>query len=67
MMRIVLIFLLCFIVINLFIGLFHLVRGNHKNGGASDNRVVRSLTIRIVGSILLFAIILIASYFSSPQ
>ena len=62
-MRIVLIFLLCFIVINLFIGLFHIVRGKSKN----NNDVVRALTIRVAASILLFAIILVVVYLTSQH
>ena len=62
-MRIVLIFLLCFIVINLFIGLFHIVRGKGKD----TSQVVRALTIRVVASILLFALILIMVYLTSGR
>ena len=40
MLRVISILLLCFILINLFVGLFHLLR----NKGDS-NKVVRSLTI----------------------
>ncbi|MCH9705058.1 MAG: DUF2909 domain-containing protein [Proteobacteria bacterium] len=60
-MRFVFIFLLCFVVINLFIGLFHIIRGKSKN----SNQVVRSLTIRVAISILLFAAILITVYLTS--
>ena len=60
-MRISLIFLLCFIVINLFIGLFHIVRGKP----ADSSKVVRALTIRVAASILLFAIILVVVYLTS--
>lgn len=60
-MRIILIFLLCFIIINLFIGLFGIIRGKSKN----TNQVVRSLTIRVAASIVLFAIILVIVYLTS--
>lgn len=60
-MRIILIFLLCFIVINLFIGLFHVVRGKPED----SNKVVRALTIRVAASILLFAVILVVVYLTS--
>lgn len=60
-MRIVLIFLLCFIVINLFIGLFHIVRGKDKGG----HQVVRALTIRVAASIVLFAVVLVVVYLTS--
>ena len=60
-MRIILIILLCFIVVNLFIGLYHIVRGKEKQ----TNQVVRSLTIRVAASIVLFAIILVVVYLTS--
>lgn len=62
-MRILLIFLLCFIVVNLFIGLFHIVRGKSRD----SNKVVRALTIRVAASIALFALILIIVYLTSDS
>ena len=63
MLRVISILLLCFILINLFVGLFHLLR----NKGDS-NKVVRSLTIRVALSILLFVFILVAARFGlSPN
>lgn len=54
------IFLLCFVVINLFIGLFHILRGRQ-----TDNKALRALTIRVAASVVLFAIILITTYFTT--
>lgn len=56
------IFLLCFIVINLFIGLYHILRGN-----SSNNKALRALTIRVAASVVLFAVILIYTYLVSQS
>lgn len=62
--KLVVFLLLCFIVVNLFIGLFRIMRGG---AGADKSRVVRSLTIRVAASILLFAFILVLLYLTSAQ
>ncbi|MGI9297293.1 MAG: DUF2909 domain-containing protein [Gammaproteobacteria bacterium] len=58
MLRIIAILLLCFIVVNLFAGLFHILRG--RDGGAKS---VRILALRVALSILLFVLIVAASQF----
>ena len=59
MLRVVFIFFICFIVVSLFIGLYHLVRG--KSGGA----VVNALTVRVVAAVVLLAIVLLAAHFGT--
>ena len=56
MLRIVLILLLCFIVINLFFGLYTILRDR-----SAGTRAVRTLTVRVVLSVLLFFLIMIAA------
>lgn len=58
MLRIIAILLICFIIINLFIGLWHLLREK-----SSSRKMVRALTIRVVLTIILFAIIIISANF----
>ncbi|MGU9951082.1 MAG: DUF2909 domain-containing protein [Gammaproteobacteria bacterium WSBS_2016_MAG_OTU1] len=58
MLRIVAILLLCFIIINLFVGLFYVLRG-----GKRGTKTVRALTIRVAASVLLFIIILLSAKF----
>jgi hypothetical protein len=60
MLRIVTILLLCFVVVNLFIGLYHILRG-----GDRSTKAVRALTIRVALAVLLFAVIIIASHFGA--
>ncbi|MDM5146941.1 twin transmembrane helix small protein [Candidatus Persebacteraceae bacterium Df01] len=57
-MRIIFILLLCFIFINLFIGLFHMLRDR-----SGSNKTVRALTIRVGLSVLLFVFIIVSSQF----
>ena len=54
MLRIITILLLCFVAVNLFAGLYHILR----NRGDST-RAVRALTWRVVLSVLLFALIVV--------
>ena len=56
MIRIITILLLCFIVVNLFAGLFHILR-NRKD----SHKAVRALTVRVGLSVLLFAVIVVLS------
>ncbi|MBE8158854.1 MAG: DUF2909 domain-containing protein, partial [Betaproteobacteria bacterium] len=56
MLRIIAILLLCFIAVNLFVGLFHILRG--KDRGA---KAVRILAIRVALSVLLFLLIIISA------
>ncbi len=56
MLRIITILLLCFIVVNLFAGLYHILR---NRGGDDSNRAVRALTVRVALSVLLFAVIIL--------
>lgn len=58
MLRIAAILLLCFIVVNLFAGLFHILRGREQGAKA-----VRMLALRVALSVLLFALIVAASQF----
>ena len=58
MLRIVAILLVCFIIVNLFIGLWHLLREK-----SSSRRMVRALTIRVVLTVILFALIIISAHF----
>ncbi len=60
MLRIIAIVLLCFIVVNLFIGLFHILRG----GGKSE-KTVRILALRVALSVLLFLLIVLSAWWSS--
>ena len=61
MLRVISILLLCFIIINLFVGLFHLLRNKKED----SHKVIRSLTIRVALSVLLFAFILVAAKFGA--
>lgn len=61
MIRVLFILLLCFVVVNLFVGLVRIVRGRDKE----TNAVVRSLTIRVAASLVLFALILVTVYLTS--
>lgn len=56
MLRIITILLLCFIVVNLFAGLYHILRNRQ---GKDSTRAVRALTWRVVLSVLLFALIVV--------
>ena len=56
MLRIVAILLICFILVNLFAGLWHLLR---DRGGST--KMVRALTIRVVLSVVLFALVIFLS------
>lgn len=56
MLRIIAIILLCFIVVNLFAGLFHILRD-----GGKSTKTVRVLAIRVALSVLLFLIIVISA------
>ncbi|MGI9346738.1 MAG: twin transmembrane helix small protein [Gammaproteobacteria bacterium] len=56
MIRIISILLLCFIVVNLFIGLFHMLRDR-----SSSTKTVRALTFRVGLSVALFIFILLSS------
>ena len=58
MIRVLGILLVCFILVNLFMGLVNIVRDRSRT-----NRVVRNLTLRIAFSILLFIVALAAIYF----
>ena len=55
MLRIIAILLLCFVIVNLFFGLYTLLRDR-----SGTYRTVRALTLRVVVSILLFALIMVA-------
>lgn len=58
--KIITILLLCFVVVNLFIGLYHLLRDRGQS-----TKMVRALTIRTALAVLLFAVILIAAHFGA--
>lgn len=58
MLRVVAILLICFIIVNLFIGLWHLLREK-----SSSRKMVRALTIRVVLTVLLFALIIVSAHF----
>lgn len=58
MLRIVAILLVCFIIVNLFIGLWHLLREK-----SSSRKMVRALTIRVVLTVVLFALIIVSAHF----
>ena len=58
MLRIIAILLLCFIIVNLFIGLWHLLRDR-----SGSRKMVRALTIRVALTVVLFAIIIISAHF----
>lgn len=62
MLRIIMIFLLCFVVINLFVGLFYILRGKK-----TDEKAVRALTIRVAASVALFLVVLVTAYLTSQQ
>ena len=63
MMRILAILLLCFVVVNLFVALYHLLR--EKSGSA---KTVRALTVRVVLSVVLFLLIIVSAHFGwSPK
>ena len=57
MLRIIAILLVCFIIVNLFIGLWHLLREK-----SSSRKMVRALTIRVVLTAILFALIIISAH-----
>ncbi|MGI9337284.1 MAG: twin transmembrane helix small protein [Gammaproteobacteria bacterium] len=54
MLRIITILLLCFIVVNLVAGLYHILRKSEDS-----TRAVRALTWRVVFSVLLFVLIVV--------
>ena len=58
MLRVIAILLVCFIIVNLFIGLWHLLREK-----SSSRKMVRALTIRVVLTVILFALIIISAHF----
>lgn len=58
MLRIIAILLLCFIAVNLFAGLYHILRGKDRGGKA-----VRLLAVRAALSVLLFMLVLISAQF----
>ena len=58
MLRVAAILLICFIIVNLFIGLWHLLREK-----SSSRKMVRALTIRVVLTVILFALIIISAHF----
>lgn len=60
MLRIIAILLLCFIIVNLFIGLWHLLR---DRSGSGSRKMVRALTIRVALTVVLFALIIITAHF----
>ena len=57
MLRVAAILLICFIIVNLFIGLWHLLREK-----SSSRKMVRALTIRVVLTVILFALIIISAH-----
>ena len=59
MLKIAAILLLCFIVVNLFAGLYYVLRG-----GDRGTKTARALTLRVALSVLLFVFVLIAAQFS---
>ncbi len=61
-LRIIGILLICFILVNLFVGLVNIVRDRSKT-----NRVARNLTIRIVLSVLLFIVAMAAIFFEGSS
>jgi len=50
--------LVCFILVNLFMGLVNIVRDRSQK-----NRVVRNFTLRVVFSVALFVVAMLAIYF----
>ena len=58
MLRIIVILLLCFVIVNLFFGLYTLLRDR-----SGTYRTVRTLTIRVAVSVALFFLIMIAAAF----
>lgn len=55
MLRIIAIVLLCFIVVNLFAGLYHIMRNRKED----PTRAARALTLRVVLSVLLFVFVVV--------
>jgi len=50
--------LVCFILVNLFMGLVNIVRDRSQ-----QHRVVRNFTLRVVFSVALFVVAMLAIYF----
>ncbi|MGI9306827.1 MAG: DUF2909 domain-containing protein [Gammaproteobacteria bacterium] len=56
--KIIAILLLCFIAVNLFVGLFHILRGKDQG-----TKTVRILAVRVALSVLLFLLVIVSSKF----